>query len=105
VPAGRNPHLISFSRALPEFRSRHPHAARVPRALVDAIASATGDQGVRHRRTSRRAQERGRLDSRYKSGQPLSPIDGCPIAIKTHCHGGHADADEFADLQKLAVEA
>ena len=83
MPAWRNPHLISFSRALPEFRSRQRTPREFLEHCVDAIAKrdkrikAFVTLDLRAARKSADASTR-----RYKSGQPLSPIDGCPIAIK-----------------------
>ena len=41
---------------------------------------------------------------RYREGRPLSPIDGCPIAIKDTIEtADHADTNEQRHLRRLAA--
>ncbi len=83
MPAWRNPHLTSFSRALPEFLSRQRTPREFLEHCIDAIAQR--DKKIKAFVTIDLRAARKSADAstrRYKSGQPLSPIDGCPIAIK-----------------------
>ena len=62
---------------------RHAHTTRVPGAVPQDDRNARSrDQGVRHprRRAARKAADAS--TRRYKAGRPLSPIDGCPVAVK-----------------------
>lgn len=76
-------HSLSFSRALPDFVG----GRRTPRDLleqcIDVIAAR--DATVKAFVTLNIADARRSADAataRYRSGTPLSPVDGCPVAIK-----------------------
>ena len=78
----RNPHVISFSHARADFVS----GRRTPRDFleqcVDVISAREEGQSVRHSECRRGTDVADAATRRYRSGTPLSPVDGCPIAIK-----------------------
>jgi Asp-tRNA(Asn)/Glu-tRNA(Gln) amidotransferase A subunit family amidase len=79
----RNPNIVSFSRALPDFVS----GKRTPRDFLERCLSviAARDRTVKAFVTLNTAAARKAADAatkRYKAGKPLSPVDGCPVAIK-----------------------
>lgn len=83
MKAWRNPNLISFSRVLPDFAS----GRRTPRELLEHCVEtiAARDKEVKafvtlNLRAARKAADAA--TRRYKSGKPLSPVDGCPVAVK-----------------------
>ena len=74
---------LSFSRALPDFTS----GRRTPREFLEQCiaAIATREKKIKAFVTLDLRAARKSADAstrRYKSGTPLSPVDGCPIAIK-----------------------
>ena len=79
----RNPNIVSFSRALPDFVS----GKRTPRDFLERCLSviAARDRTVKAFVSLNTAAARKAADAatkRYKAGKPLSPVDGCPVAIK-----------------------
>jgi len=79
----RNPNIVSSSRALPDFVS----GKRTPRDFLERCLSviAARDRTVKAFVTLNTAVARKAADAatkRYKAGKPLSPVDGCPVAIK-----------------------
>jgi len=78
-----NPNIVSFSQALPDFVS----GKRTPRDFLERCLSviAARDRTVKAFVTLNTAAARKAADAatkRYKAGKPLSPVDGCPVAIK-----------------------
>src|SRR5689334_6140714 len=83
VKVWHNPDLLSFSHALPDFTA----GKRTPREFLEQCldAIATHDKKVKAFVTLNLAGARKSADAatkRYQSGRPLSPVDGCPIAVK-----------------------
>jgi len=79
----RNPNIVSFSRALPDFVSRK----RTPREFLERCLEviAARDRKVKAFVTLNVEGARKAADAatkRYKAGKPLSPVDGCPVATK-----------------------
>jgi len=79
----RNPHIMFFSRALPDFVSRK----RTPREFLERCLEviAARDRKVKAFVTLNVEGARKTADAatrRYQAGKPLSPVDGCPVAIK-----------------------
>jgi len=79
----RNPNIVSFSQALPDIVS----GKRTPRDFLERCLSviAARDRTVKAFVTLNTAAARKAADAatkRYKAGKPLSPVDGCPVAIK-----------------------
>ena len=75
--------LLSFSAALPRFRSGRD----TPRAYLErCIETITAREPKVHAfRTLALDAARAAADAsteRYRHGAPLSPVDGCPIGIK-----------------------
>jgi Asp-tRNA(Asn)/Glu-tRNA(Gln) amidotransferase A subunit family amidase len=83
MKAWRNPHLVSFSQALADFKS----GARTPRDFLERCIANVEKREPRVKafvtldlKAARKAaDESGR---RYQAGKPLSPVDGCPVGIK-----------------------
>jgi len=78
-----NPNIVSFSQALPDFAS----GKRTPRDFLERCLEmiAARDQTIKAFVTLNTAMARKAADAatkRYKAGKPLSPVDGCPVAIK-----------------------
>ena len=83
MTAWHNPHVLSFSRALPDFATRKRTPREFLEQCVDVIAAR--DKKVKAFVTLNLAGARKSADAatrRYKSGKPLSPVDGCPVAVK-----------------------
>ncbi|HXF65368.1 MAG TPA: amidase [Burkholderiales bacterium] len=83
MKAWRNPHVVSFSRALPDFASGRDS----PRAFLERCLEtiAAREKTVRAFVTLAAAAARRSADAasrRYRAGAPLSPVDGMPIAVK-----------------------
>jgi len=79
----RNPNIVSFSQALPDFVS----GKRTPRDFLERCLEmiAARDRTIKAFVTLNTAAARKAADAatrRYQAGQPLSPVDGCPVAIK-----------------------
>ena len=83
MKAWRNPRIVSFSRALADFKS----GKQTPRDFLErCIANVEKHESrvkafvtLDLKAARKAADESGR---RYKAGTPLSPIDGCPVGIK-----------------------
>lgn len=83
MKAWRNPHIRSFARAVPDFSA----GRSTPRDFLDSCLDTitARDLGIKafvsldieHARRAADAATR-----RYHAGQPLSPVDGCPVAVK-----------------------
>ena len=74
---------LSFARAAAEFRG----GTRTPREFLEQCLKtvAARDRTIKAFVTLNTAAARKAADAstrRYKAGKPLSPIDGCPIAVK-----------------------
>jgi Asp-tRNA(Asn)/Glu-tRNA(Gln) amidotransferase A subunit family amidase len=79
----RNRHAVSFSQALPAFLS----GKDTPRAFLERCIARieAKEKSVKAFVTLNLKGARAAADAatkRYKAGQPLSPVDGCPVAIK-----------------------
>jgi len=79
----RNPNIVSFSQALPEFVS----GKRTPRDFLERCLEmiAARDRTIMAFVTLNTAAARKAADAatkRYRAGRPLSTVDGCPVAIK-----------------------
>lgn len=79
----RNPNIVSFSHALPDLVS----GKRTPRDFLERCLEmiAARDRTIKAFVTLNTAAARKAADAatrRYRAGQPLSPVDGCPVAIK-----------------------
>jgi len=79
----RNPNVVSFSRAVSDFSS----GRRTPREFLERCLDviAAREKIVKAFVTLDVAGARKAADAatrRYRAGKPLSPIDGCPVAIK-----------------------
>ena len=74
---------LSFARAVADFRD----GTRTPRAFLEQCLKtiAMRDRTIKAFVTLNAAAARKAADAstrRYKAGQPLSPVDGCPVAVK-----------------------
>ncbi len=83
MQAWRNPNSVSFARAVPDFVS----GKTTPRSFLERCLEviAQRDRDVRAFVTLNAKGARQSADAatrRYRAGKPLSPIDGCPVAIK-----------------------
>ena len=79
----RNPHIASYSDALPDIAS----GKRTPREFLERCIEviAAREKTVKAFVTLNLAGARKAADAatrRYKSGKPLSPVDGMPVSIK-----------------------
>lgn len=79
----RNPNVVSFSRAVPDFTS----GRRTPREFLERCLDviAAREKSVKAWVTLNAAGARKAADAatrRYRSGKPLSPVDGMPVGIK-----------------------
>jgi Asp-tRNA(Asn)/Glu-tRNA(Gln) amidotransferase A subunit family amidase len=79
----RNPNTVSFSHSLPDFLSGRD----TPRAFLERCLEvvAAREKSVKafvalDPGAARRAADAA--TRRYRSGAPLSPVDGCPVAVK-----------------------
>lgn len=79
----QNQNLVSFSRLIPDLASR----TLTPRELLERCIAAISNHDRKIKafvtldlRAARQSADRS--TRRYKAGKPLSPLDGCPIAIK-----------------------
>ena len=83
MKAWRNPYVVSFARAVAEFKS----GKQTPRDFLErCIANVNQNEGrVKAFVTLDRTAARKAADEstqRYKAGRPLSMVDGCPVGIK-----------------------
>ncbi len=81
--AWHNPHIISFDRCVADFTAGRD----TPRDFLERCLSviAQRDKTVKAFVTLNKGAARKAADAatqRYKAGAPLSPVDGCPVAIK-----------------------
>lgn len=79
----RNPNIISFDRCVTDFQSGRDTPRDFLERCLDVIAKR--DKTVRAFVTLNEDGARKAADAaskRYKSGKPLSMVDGCPVAIK-----------------------
>ena len=83
MKAWRNPWIISFARAVAEFKS----GKQTPRDFLEQCIANVNQYEARvkafvtlDRQAARKAADES--TRRYKSGQPLSMVDGCPVGIK-----------------------
>lgn len=79
----RNPHIVSFSKAVPEFLD----GRRTPREFLEDCLEviAARDKNVKAFVTLNIVGARKSADAatkRYRAGAPLSPVDGCPVGLK-----------------------
>jgi Asp-tRNA(Asn)/Glu-tRNA(Gln) amidotransferase A subunit family amidase len=83
MQAWRNPNVISFDRCVPDFLASRDTPRDFLERCLDVIARR--DKTVRAFVTLNKAAARKAADAatkRYKAGTPLSPVDGCPVAVK-----------------------
>jgi Asp-tRNA(Asn)/Glu-tRNA(Gln) amidotransferase A subunit family amidase len=83
MKAWRNPHIVSFSRALADFKS----GKQTPRDFLERCIANVEKYESRVKafvtldlKAARKAADGS--SRRYKAGTPLSPVDGCPVGIK-----------------------
>ena len=83
MKAWRNPCIVSFSQALAEFRS----GRQTPRDFLERCIANVEQHESRVKafvtldlKAARKAADAS--VRRYKAGQPLSMVDGCPVGIK-----------------------
>ncbi len=78
-----NPNIISFHRSVADFATGRDTPRKFLERCLDVIAAR--DPTVKAFVTLNVDAARKAADAagkRYKSGNPLSPVDGCPVAIK-----------------------
>ena len=83
MPFWRNPNVVSFSAALPDFVASRDTPREFLERCLDVIHAC--ERTVKAFVTLNIAAARKAADAssrRYKAGKPLSPVDGLPIAIK-----------------------
>lgn len=83
MQAWHNPNIISFDRCVPDFLAGRDTPRDFLERCLDVIA--TRDKTVKAFVTLNKAGARKAADAagkRYKAGAPLSPVDGCLVAIK-----------------------
>jgi Asp-tRNA(Asn)/Glu-tRNA(Gln) amidotransferase A subunit family amidase len=83
MKAWRNPHALSFSRALPDFTAGRSSPRAFLERCLEAIAAR--EKTVRAFVALDVAAARRSADAsarRYRAGAPLSPVDGMPVAVK-----------------------
>ena len=83
MQAWRNPNIISFDRCVADFQSGRDTPRDFLERCLDVIAKR--DKTVQAFVTLNEDGARKAADAaskRYKSGKPLSMVDGCPVAIK-----------------------
>ena len=83
MQAWRNPYIVSFARAVADFRS----GKQTPRDLLEQCVANIGryEKRVKAFVTLNLPAARKAADAstkRYKAGKPLSMVDGCPVGIK-----------------------
>ncbi len=78
-----NPHIISFDRSVADFATGRDTPRQFLERCLDVIAAR--DPAVKAFVTLNIDAARKAADAatkRYKAGTPLSPVDGCPVAVK-----------------------
>ena len=78
-----NPNIISFDRCVADFQSGRDSPRKFLERCLNVIAAR--DDIVKAFVTLNIEGARKAADAatrRYKAGKPLSPVDGCPVAIK-----------------------
>jgi len=83
MPFWKNPNVLSFSAALPDFIT----GKRTPREFLERCVDVihARERSVKAFVTLNIVAARKAADAstrRYKAGKPLSPVDGLPIAVK-----------------------
>ena len=83
MQAWRNPYIVSFARAVADFRS----GKQTPRDLLEQCVANIDryEKRVKAFVTLNLPAARKAADAstkRYKAGKPLSMVDGCPVGIK-----------------------
>lgn len=79
----RNPNILSFARAVPAFIAGQDTPRKFLERCLAVIAAR--EKIVQAFVTLNIAAARKAADAatrRYRAGKPLSPVDGCPVAIK-----------------------
>lgn len=83
MQAWRNPYAVSFAQSVADFQSRK----QTPRDFLErCIATIEAHEGrvkafvALDLKMARKAADAS--SKRWRAGKPLSPIDGCPVAIK-----------------------
>ena len=83
MQAWHNPNIISFDRCVADFQSGRDTPRDFLERCLDVIAKR--DKTVKAFVALNKDGARKAADAatqRYKAGVPLSPVDGCPVAIK-----------------------
>jgi Asp-tRNA(Asn)/Glu-tRNA(Gln) amidotransferase A subunit family amidase len=83
VTLWRSPHVVSFAGAVPRFVSGEDTPRKFLERCLETISAR--DRKIKAFVTLNLSGARKSADAatrHYKSGKPLSPVDGCPIAIK-----------------------
>src|SRR4051812_10603551 len=83
MKAWRNPYIVSFARAVADFKS----GRQTPRDFLEQCIENVNQFESRvkafvtlDRKAARKAADES--TKRYKAGKPLSMVDGCPVGIK-----------------------
>ena len=83
MKAWRNPYIVSFSRAVADFKS----GKQTPRDVLERCIANVAQYESRIKafvtldfKAARKAADES--SKRYKAGRPLSMVDGCPVGIK-----------------------
>ena len=83
MQAWRNPYALSFAQCVADFRARK----QTPRDLLERCITNIDTYESRVKafvaldlKMARKAADAS--SKRWRAGKPLSPIDGCPLAIK-----------------------
>ena len=83
MKAWRNPYIVSFARAVADFKA----GTDTPRNLLERCMANVDKYEARvkafvtlDRKAARKAADES--TKRYKAGRPLSMVDGCPVGIK-----------------------
>ncbi len=83
MKAWRNPYIVSFARAVADFKS----GRQTPRDFLERCIANVNQYEARvkafvtlDRKAARTAADAS--TKRYRAGQPLSLVDGCPVGIK-----------------------
>src|SRR5450756_274178 len=79
----RNPYIVSFAQAVADFKT----GTATPRDLLERCIANVDNYEARvkafvtlDRKAARKAADES--TKRYKAGNPLSMVDGCPVGIK-----------------------
>jgi Asp-tRNA(Asn)/Glu-tRNA(Gln) amidotransferase A subunit family amidase len=83
MKAWRNPYIVSFARAVADFK----RGKQTPRDFLEQCIANVNQYEARvkafvtlDRKAARKAADES--TKRYKAGKPLSMVDGCPVGIK-----------------------